>query len=58
MEDFREENDLCVRYRTAARFNIGENLRRDVASKQSQFGGELFSRPMFAVPKPDYVSSN
>ena len=45
MKDFREENNLCISYGTTVCFDIGENLRCNVASKQLKFGSQFFVCP-------------
>jgi hypothetical protein len=50
--------DLLVGYRATASFDIGNDVAGHVTPHQLYFGGKLVLRPIFLMPKLDYVSSN
>jgi hypothetical protein len=57
-KNFGKIHNFHVGCRAAASFDVGDDVAIHATPQQLHFGGELFSRPIFAAPKPDYVSSN
>jgi hypothetical protein len=57
-KNLRKIYDLFVGYRATASFNIGNDVASYVTPEQLYFGGKLVLRPIFLMPKLDYVSAN
>ncbi len=49
---------MRIGHGTAAGFDIGENLRCNVASKQLKFGGQFFPGPTPLVPERGDILSD
>jgi hypothetical protein len=54
-KDFGEEENLAVNDRGASDFNVGQNLRRDVAAQPLKLLGQLSLGPAPLVAEPDHA---